>query len=221
MFNASGNLSKIGKISRLIRLTKLLRLIKMLNLRSTFLKTLADKLKISAGTRRLFFLSLVLLLLQHAFSCVWYVPTKPSLKSICDFRIIIAQLNSDSKTTWVYEKGYIDMGDLELYITSFYFTVTTLMTVGYGDITAYSIPEKIVCIFLMLIGVVAFSFATGYISSIITNQDSVEARMNEKMGTLEILRDEYGLDKELFIRVLNTVKFDLKQNSSRDVLDFI
>jgi ABC-type dipeptide/oligopeptide/nickel transport system permease component len=113
------------------------------------------------------------------------------------------------------------MGDLELYITSFYFTVTTLMTVGYGDITAYSKPEKIVCIFLMLIGVVAFSFATGYISSIITNQDSVEARMNEKMGTLEILRDEYGLDKELFIRVLNTVKFDLKQNSSRDVLDFI
>jgi potassium voltage-gated channel Eag-related subfamily H protein 8 len=61
------------------------------------------------------------------------------------------------------------MSDIELYITSFYFTVTTIMTVGYGDITATSVLEKIVCILLMLIGVVAFSFATGYISSIITS----------------------------------------------------
>jgi Ion channel len=58
---------------------------------------------------------------------------------------------------------------VDLYITSFYFTVTTIMTVGYGDITANSSLEKIICIFLMLIGVVAFSFATGAISSIISN----------------------------------------------------
>ncbi len=49
------------------------------------------------------------------------------------------------------------------------------MTVGYGDITAQSIPEKFVCIILMLIGVVAFSFATGSISSIITSQDTKDA----------------------------------------------
>lgn len=61
------------------------------------------------------------------------------------------------------------MNDADLYITSFYFTVTTIMTVGYGDITAFSMIERVICIFLMLIGVVAFSFATGAISSIITN----------------------------------------------------
>jgi hypothetical protein len=59
------------------------------------------------------------------------------------------------------------MEDLDLYVTSFYFTVTTIMTVGYGDITAISLMERLLCILLMLIGVVAFSYATGSISSII------------------------------------------------------
>jgi Trk-type K+ transport system membrane component len=88
---------------------------------------------------------------------------------------------------WIYQKGCSDMDVIDLYITSFYFTVTTIMTVGYGDITAVSSLEKFICIFLMLIGVVAFSFATGAISSIITNQDSAESRLREKMETLQSL----------------------------------
>ena len=73
------------------------------------------------------------------------------------------------KASWIYYFNFEDLSDSELYVTSFYFTVTTIMTVGYGDITAKSMPEKLLCILLMLIGVIAFSFATGLISSIITN----------------------------------------------------
>jgi len=66
----------------------------------------------------------------------------------------------------------IDAKNIEVYITAFYFTVTTLVTVGYGDITAYSLEEKAFAILLMLLGVVSFSFATGTIASIITSFDS-------------------------------------------------
>lgn len=75
----------------------------------------------------------------------------------------------------------------DLYMTSFYFTVTTVLTVGYGDITAYSIGEKFFCIFLMLVGVLSFSFATGALSSIITSYDSKEAELREKIATLNEL----------------------------------
>ncbi len=61
------------------------------------------------------------------------------------------------------------------------------MTVGYGDITAISSGEKIVAVFLMLIGVIAFSFATGALSSIIANIDASEASLKEKMDTLNDL----------------------------------
>ncbi len=56
-------------------------------------------------------------------------------------------------------------------MTSFYFSVTTIVTVGYGDITAISPGEKIVCVLLMIIGVIGFSFATGALSSMIANMD--------------------------------------------------
>lgn len=64
---------------------------------------------------------------------------------------------------------------MELYVTSFYFTTTTVLTVGYGDISAESVSEKILCIILMIIGVISFSFATGSLSSIISNYDQYEA----------------------------------------------
>ena len=78
-------------------------------------------------------------------------------------------MDPHSKASWIYCFNFEDLSDYKLYVTSFYFTVTTIMTVGYGDITAKSMPEKLLCILLMLIGVIAFSFATGLISSIITN----------------------------------------------------
>ena len=62
--------------------------------------------------------------------------------------------------------------------------IATLTTVGYGDITAVSIIEKIVAVFLMITGVIAFSFATGTLASIIQNQDSNEAKLKEKMAIL-------------------------------------
>lgn len=79
------------------------------------------------------------------------------------------------------------MADSDLYITSFYFTTTTILTVGYGDICAVSMSEKILCIILMIIGVISFSFATGSLSSIIANYDSSEAQLKEKLSTLNAI----------------------------------
>jgi hypothetical protein len=92
------------------------------------------------------------------------------LYNLC--RIFFGKLNEESKKNWIFQKDLEDAPHSELYITSFYFTVTTLVTVGYGDITPYSVEEKALCIFLMLIGIVSFSFATGTLASIITSIDS-------------------------------------------------
>jgi len=76
------------------------------------------------------------------------------------------------------------MDDYNLYVTSFYFSITTIVTVGYGDITPLNATEKIFACFLMIFGVIAFSFATGALSSIISNIDQSEALLKEKMTTL-------------------------------------
>ncbi len=65
-----------------------------------------------------------------------------------------------------------DNNDFQLYISAFYFTVATIVTVGYGDISPANTLERSYVVFLMLIGVVSFSFTTGALSSIISSYDS-------------------------------------------------
>ena len=63
--------------------------------------------------------------------------------------------------------GYFEVSAYEQYLISFYFTITTITTVGYGDISIGTWSERITCILLMIAGVSAFSFASGALASII------------------------------------------------------
>lgn len=64
-----------------------------------------------------------------------------------------------------------------LYATSFYYTVSTITTVGYGDISGKNTLERVIGIIIMIIGVMAFSFATGSLSSILQNYDQANAKL--------------------------------------------
>jgi hypothetical protein len=70
-----------------------------------------------------------------------------------------------------------DYSDMALYISSYYFTVTTITTVGYGDITPTQSQERVYAILIMIFGVVAFSFATGTLSSILASMDASHAEL--------------------------------------------
>jgi hypothetical protein len=112
------------------------------------------------------------------------------------------------------------MEDTELYVTSFYFTTTTILTVGYGDISAYSLAEKLLCIVLMIIGVISFSFATGALSSIISNYDSSEASLKYKISKLNSIQSEYNIDGELYKKCMKTMRYD-HSRTSRDYIEFL
>lgn len=83
------------------------------------------------------------------------------------------------------------MDPFEQYLLAIYFVVTTISTVGYGDISATTTPERIFVICLMLFGVSFFSFMSGALSSIISNYDSSQAELQEKLLFLNKLRSTY------------------------------
>lgn len=59
-----------------------------------------------------------------------------------------------------------DDDNFTLYITSVYWTVQTITTVGFGDIPAVTVSEKIIAIGWMIVGVGFYSFTNGNLSSI-------------------------------------------------------
>lgn len=132
-------------------------------------------------------------------------------------RIFIARIDDTSKNNWVYHYGYVDRSNFELYASSLYFTVATLVTVGYGDISAQSELEKLTCSVLMIIGVLTFSYMTGSLSSIIHSYDHSEAQLKEKIATLNSISSEYNLDVELFNKLAKTIKYD-HSKKSKDTL---
>ena len=95
--------------------------------------------------------------------------------SACMF-IFIGTLDYDMDS-WMWDSYYNTMDANDLYITSMYFIVTTTSTVGYGDLSASTLIERIFCILIMLAGVTSFTFISGSLSSVLSNYDSSQATL--------------------------------------------
>ena len=92
----------------------------------------------------------------------------------------IAYGHEDPTAEKPYDSWMDDFSELSpdaLYLTSFYFAVTTITTVGCGDITGSNTLERGISVVVMLIGVICFSFATGALSSIMQNYDHASAKL--------------------------------------------
>ena len=63
------------------------------------------------------------------------------------------------------------MSGMDQYFYAAYFVVTTMTTVGYGDLSGYTTTERIYCIILMIFGVLCFTFVSGALSSIMSSVD--------------------------------------------------
>lgn len=89
-----------------------------------------------------------------------------------------------------------------MYEISLYWTITTITTVGYGDISGNNTWERFYCILVMIIGVGAFSFANGSLASIFQSMDSTKAELNEKVKSLEKIAKLYNIPDNLKTRMV-------------------
>lgn len=64
---------------------------------------------------------------------------------------------------------------------------TTVTTVGYGDISATNTLESVFLIFMLCIGVMCFSFISGSLTSIITENDNEQEDLKKKMEKLDMI----------------------------------
>jgi len=85
-----------------------------------------------------------------------------------------------------------------MYITSLYYTITSITTVGYGDLRATSYLERTLGFVIMIIGCLVYTFYTGTLASVLVNYDQSTAKLQEKIVVLNRVFKEYMLPLELY-----------------------
>ncbi len=88
------------------------------------------------------------------------------------------------------------------YIKANYWALTTLTTIGYGDITPTTNVGRIFTMFIMVTGVAMYGFIIGNVSRLLMLADRRKEAQKEKMGELSFLMKHYrvpmGLQKQVF-----------------------
>jgi hypothetical protein len=69
--------------------------------------------------------------------------------------------------------------------------VTTITTVGYGDISGTNTLERYVAVIIMVMGVVIFSVVSSSITQIINNFDYIDAYEEEQLNVLNKINYKY------------------------------
>lgn len=88
-----------------------------------------------------------------------------------------------------------------LYLHALYWTVTTLTTVGFGDITPETPPEMLVATLMMFTGASLYAFAVGNVVSIISDLDQGRLAHSNRQSAISVYLKRYGVDPEICHRV--------------------
>ena len=153
------SLDRTPQVLRLLRLTRLLRIAKLKRLlvrleAMVSSETLSSVLMFST-------LLFVILALAHWLACAWYV-----------IGMYAAQTEASSWVTVAQEHGI--QGVYALYVTAIYWAMTTMTTVGYGDIVPVTVIETLFAILAMVIASGTFAYVIGSFGALITHSTAEE-----------------------------------------------
>lgn len=175
---------------RFLRLFRLLRLLRLLKL-GEYIASLEIRFDLNLTFLRIVQMLLALLFLAHILGCFWFY--------------MAALVGIDPEiVTWVstYDGGSgIDAGAEVQYLYAVYWALTTLTTVGYGDITPTNNVERIYSLFALLTGALVFGYMLSSIGSLVQAIDRQAALNEEKMDEVKEYMRWRKLPRDLVSRL--------------------
>lgn len=106
------------------------------------------------------------------------------------------------------------------YLRSIYWTVTTLTTIGYGDIVPITNSQTIYTILIMLTGVGVYGYVIGNIANLMSNLDIVHSSHAKRMEKVNAFIKYRRLPKKLKNRILDYYEYLFERNIGSDESDF-
>jgi len=116
---------------------------------------------------------------------------------------MVANLENEEGIEGTWQEQYHEeiVSDPKMYNIALYWTITTITTVGYGDISGTNSLERAYCSCIMIVGVISFSFANGSLASILSSYDQTNAMLKEKMDNIQKILTKYKINSTLQIKI--------------------
>ena len=184
-------INKLAKVPRLLRLFRIARLFKMTSRikKVGLVKQINDFFKLNASLMKLLQFFFSMFVVTHITGCVW---------------LYVAKMYDYGPETWVTELQLDQDNKERQYLFSFYWAISTISTVGFGDVHAYNPAEKIFSIAWMCIGVGFYSYTVGALSSIMTDSNSKKANLQDKFSFLHNYANEEGITRILLEQLMDS-----------------
>lgn len=115
---------------KLIKLTRLIRIFKIFKSKGSLFKKAKGTFNLGEGFERLVFFILMSGMICHIVACMW-----------CFIATFFEDEEEEGYMNWLVAKEIKDSSSSEKYLFALYFTVTTITTVGYGDLSANNPAE--------------------------------------------------------------------------------
>ena len=200
--NHYNNIVRVVRLPRLIRLikvVKLLRLVKIMKI-SRMSKHVHTILKFFAAFERFFWFIFLYFLLVHMVACLW---------------VLVAKLETSS-INWITVGGFDDYDDTSLYVVSLYWTVTTVTTVGYGDIVPVSWSEKFFACIFMTIGILFYSYTISSLTNLMSSVDFRKSKLNQQLYVLNGIAAKHKMSSNFYFQISQALEY-ISTKSSNDI----
>ncbi|KAL6096078.1 kcnh5 [Pungitius sinensis] len=153
-------------------------------------------------------------LVAHWLACIWY--------SIGDYEVIDVATNTIKTDSWLYQlalsigtpyrynasgTGQWEGGPNKdtLYISSLYFTMTSLTTIGFGNIAPATDGEKIFSVAMMMVGSLLYATIFGNVTTIFQQMYTNTNRYHEMLNNVRDFLKLYQVPKGLSERVMDFI----------------
>ena len=123
---------------------------------------------------------------------------------------------------WLWIHGFeSSISNIDNYVRSLYWIITTLTSVGYGDIVPIGNVEMLFTIFLQLMGVGVLAFLVGTVVGIFTKKNPAEQRFLENIEKLRALIHYHEIPAELEKRISDYFTYEWRQKLGYDESDLL
>ena len=105
---------------------------------------------------------------------------------------------------WVALRGLAPEFDKAThYVRALYWCVTTMATVGYGDITPSTTPQMLYAIVVMILGAGVYGYVIANVATILSNIDPARVRYREMVERLSVFMRYRDIPNDLQKRILD------------------